>query len=50
MIKYSAIMCGSVVDECLHYSGVIWLYVRTTVAHMYADNRVARIYLGPMKL
>lgn len=47
MIKYSATeMCGKVVDECLQLFGgygYMWDY---PIAHMYADNRVARIYAG----
>lgn len=47
MIKYSATdMCGQVVDECLQLFGgygYMWDY---PIAHMYADNRVARIYAG----
>jgi acyl-CoA dehydrogenase len=47
MIKYSATeMCGRVVDECLQLFGgygYMWDY---TIARMYADNRVARIYAG----
>lgn len=47
MIKYSATdMCGQVVDECLQLFGgygYMWDY---PISHMYADNRVARIYAG----
>jgi acyl-CoA dehydrogenase len=47
MIKYSATdMCGKVVDECLQLFGgygYMWDY---PIAHMYADNRVTRIYAG----
>jgi len=46
-IKNSATdMCGQVVDECLQLYGgygYMWDY---PIAHMYADNRVARIYAG----
>ena len=47
MIKYSITgMCGKVVDECLQLFGgygYMWDY---PIAHMYADNRVTRIYAG----
>ncbi len=47
MAKYSATeMCGVVVDECLQLFGgygYMWDY---PIARMYADNRVARIYVG----
>jgi acyl-CoA dehydrogenase len=47
MIKYSATeMCCKVIDECLQLFGgygYMWDY---SIARMYADNRVTRIYAG----
>jgi acyl-CoA dehydrogenase len=47
MAKFSATdMCAKVVDECLQLFGgygYMWEY---TIAKMYADNRVTRIYAG----